>query len=184
MVHVVSIYFGSIILLPPRLNTGSLDSLDCLDCFYIYSLGVFSRLRSGLLDKPFACSALNALEASVEPFKVAMPQGCRLCMVGPSGFQFGLCDMSGARKGNVCRPLLFVAVLRFVAVYFAKFRYSFLPSLMEQVANLWLIIIGGSIFNQLDPFIDRPASIVDLLGASVPGKAQVGGRAGGPLDTC
>lgn len=55
---------------------------------------------------------------------------------------------------------------------------------MEQVANLWLIIIGGSVFNQLDPFIERPASIVDLLGESVPGKAQVGGLAGGPLDIC
>ncbi|CAN0254207.1 unnamed protein product, partial [Hapterophycus canaliculatus] len=39
-------------------------------------------------------------------------------------------------------------------------------------ANLWLIIIGGSIINQLNPFIDDPGSIVDLLGVSVPGKSQ------------
>lgn len=42
-----------------------------------------------------------------------------------------------------------------------------------QVANLWLIIIGGSIINKLDAFADKPTSIVDLLGASVPAKAQV-----------
>lgn len=42
-----------------------------------------------------------------------------------------------------------------------------------QVANLWLIIIGGSIINKLDAFASEPSSIVDLLGASVPAKAQV-----------
>lgn len=42
-----------------------------------------------------------------------------------------------------------------------------------QVANLWLIIIGGSIINKLDPFINDPGSIVDLLGVSVPDKSQV-----------
>lgn len=49
---------------------------------------------------------------------------------------------------------------------------SWLPH-VGQVANLWLTIIGGSIINQLDPFIEDPSSIVDLLGASVPSKAQV-----------
>lgn len=46
-------------------------------------------------------------------------------------------------------------------------------SIVVQVANLWLIIIGGSIINRLDGFVDDPASIVDLLGASVPTKSQV-----------
>lgn len=41
------------------------------------------------------------------------------------------------------------------------------------MANLWLIIIGGSILNQLDPFVDDPTSIVDLLGESVPAKGEV-----------
>ena len=42
-----------------------------------------------------------------------------------------------------------------------------------QVANLWLIIIGGSLINKLDAFVNKPSSIVDLLGSSVPAKAQV-----------
>lgn len=41
------------------------------------------------------------------------------------------------------------------------------------MANLWLIIISGSIFNKLDQAIGDPGSIVDLLGQSVPNKAQV-----------
>lgn len=45
--------------------------------------------------------------------------------------------------------------------------------LLLQVANLWLIIIGGSMINKLDSFASKPSSIVDLLGASVPAKAQV-----------
>lgn len=54
-----------------------------------------------------------------------------------------------------------------VDLYVFKWHFGF------RVANLWLIIIGGSIINKLDPFIDDPGSIVDLLGVSVPGKSQV-----------
>lgn len=56
----------------------------------LYSLGVFSRRRPVLLGKPFPCSALNVLEASVEEFKVSMPQGCRLCIVDRSESQIEL----------------------------------------------------------------------------------------------
>ena len=54
-----------------------------------------------------------------------------------------------------------------VDLYVFKWHFGF------RVANLWLIIIGGSIINKIDPFIEDPGSIVDLLGVSVPGKSQV-----------
>ena len=41
-----------------------------------------------------------------------------------------------------------------------------------QVANLWLILIGGSIFNQLESFIDKPQSSVTLIAAAVPGTSS------------
>jgi hypothetical protein len=36
-----------------------------------------------------------------------------------------------------------------------------------QVANLWLILIGGSLFNQLSAMIEDFNSIVPLIGAAV-----------------
>ena len=54
-----------------------------------------------------------------------------------------------------------------VDLYVFKWHFGF------RVANLWLIIIGGSIINKIDPFIEDPTTIVDLLGVSVPGKSQV-----------
>lgn len=54
-----------------------------------------------------------------------------------------------------------------VELYVFKWHFGF------RVANLWLIIIGGSIINKLDPFLEEPESIIDLLGVSVPGKSQV-----------
>ena len=39
-----------------------------------------------------------------------------------------------------------------------------------QVANLWLILIGGSLINQLAPILDNPSSIVDLIALAVPGE--------------
>lgn len=63
----------------------------------------------------------------------------------------------------LCSQFCFDAVLIIGLCFFLFF----------QVANLWLIIIGGSLINKLDPFMKDPSSIVDLLGVSVPGKAQV-----------
>ena len=54
-----------------------------------------------------------------------------------------------------------------VDLYVFKWHFGF------RVANLWLIIIGGSIVNKIDDFADDPGSIVDLLGSSIPGKSQV-----------
>ncbi|CAM9836918.1 unnamed protein product, partial [Scytosiphon promiscuus] len=70
-------------------------------------------------------------------------------------------------------------VIRLVSIKFCKMKceadvdlYVFKWHFLFRVANLWLIIIGGSIINKLDPFIEDPGSIVDLLGVSVPGKSQ------------
>lgn len=54
-----------------------------------------------------------------------------------------------------------------VDLYVFKWHFGF------RLANLWLIIIGGSIINKLDEFASKPGNIIDLLGVSVPGKSQV-----------
>lgn len=56
-----------------------------------------------------------------------------------------------------------------VDLYVFKWHFGF------RVANLWLVVIGGSIINKLDGFIEKPGDAVDLLGTSIPGKSQVGG---------
>jgi len=38
-----------------------------------------------------------------------------------------------------------------------------------QVANLWLLLIGGSLANQLRPFVNNPVSIVEILAGALPG---------------
>eukprot|EP00904_Undaria_pinnatifida_P004555 jgi/Undpi1/140/HiC_scaffold_1.g00139.m1 len=70
-------------------------------------------------------------------------------------------------------------VIRLVAVKFIRMKneadvdlYVFKWHFGFRVANLWLIIIGGSLINKLDAFVNKPSSIVDLLGSSVPAKAQ------------
>ncbi|CAM9780654.1 unnamed protein product [Ascophyllum nodosum] len=70
-------------------------------------------------------------------------------------------------------------VIRFTAMKFIRFKseaevdiYTFKWHFGFRVANLWLIIIGGSIINRVDDFIDDPSSIVELLGSSVPTKSQ------------
>ena len=40
---------------------------------------------------------------------------------------------------------------------------------LYQFANLWLILIGGSLFNQIDAIIENPGSIAELLASAMPG---------------
>lgn len=54
-----------------------------------------------------------------------------------------------------------------VDMYVFRWHFGF------RVANLWLILIGGSLFDQLDTLIDSPSKIVELLGTSVPAKGEV-----------
>jgi hypothetical protein len=50
--------------------------------------------------------------------------------------------------------------------------YTFLWHFGFQAANLWLVLLGGSLFNQLDAFIDKPEDSIKLIAAAVPGAAQ------------
>lgn len=47
--------------------------------------------------------------------------------------------------------------------------YTFVWHQLYQFANLWLILIGGSAFNQLDAVINDPSSIATLLASALPG---------------
>ncbi|CBJ31516.1 early-response-to-dehydration protein [Ectocarpus siliculosus] len=97
----------------------------------------------------------------------------------PSSFLYGL--IAGLLPVIALAVLTAIVpiVIRLVAIKFCRMKseadvdlYVFKWHFGFRVANLWLLIIGGSIINQLDPFIEDPASIIDLLGVSVPGKAQ------------
>jgi len=41
--------------------------------------------------------------------------------------------------------------------------------MLFQFANLWLILIGGSFFNQVDGIVNDPASIVNIIATALPG---------------
>eukprot|EP00980_Cylindrotheca_fusiformis_P012968 scaffold3236_cov66-Cylindrotheca_fusiformis.AAC.34 len=47
--------------------------------------------------------------------------------------------------------------------------YAFFWHMLFQFANLWLILFGGSFFNQLDVIIEDPASFVDTIAKAMPG---------------
>ncbi|KAG5191570.1 hypothetical protein JKP88DRAFT_251447 [Tribonema minus] len=53
-----------------------------------------------------------------------------------------------------------------VDTYLFKWHFGF------QLANLWLILIGGSIINQLSPMIADPTSTVTYVASAVPGASQ------------
>ena len=47
--------------------------------------------------------------------------------------------------------------------------YTFFWHQLYQFANLWLILIGGSAFNQIDALLQDPGQIAELLAKSLPG---------------
>ena len=47
--------------------------------------------------------------------------------------------------------------------------YTFFWHQLYQFANLWLILIGGSIFNQLSELIENPGSVIKLIASALPG---------------
>lgn len=47
--------------------------------------------------------------------------------------------------------------------------YTFFWHQLYQFANLWLILIGGSLFNQLDALLNNPGQIAQLLASALPG---------------
>jgi len=48
-------------------------------------------------------------------------------------------------------------------------NYVFFWHQLYQFANLWLILSGGSMFNQIDGFIEDPSSIITILATAVSG---------------
>lgn len=65
------------------------------------------------------------------------------------------------------------------AVKFAKVksvseadRYTFMWHFGFQVANLWLVLIGGSLFNQFEKFVDKPQDSLTFVAAAIPGASQ------------
>ncbi len=47
--------------------------------------------------------------------------------------------------------------------------YTFSWHQMFQFANLWLIVIGGSLFNQFDTIFDDTGALLEILAAAIPG---------------
>lgn len=97
----------------------------------------------------------------------------------PDGFLYGLIAGLLPVVALAVLTALVPIVIRMVAIKFCRMKseadvdlYVFKWHFGFRLANLWLIIIGGSIINKLDGFVDDPGSIVDLLGVSVPGKSQ------------
>ena len=94
----------------------------------------------------------------------------------PTAFWYGL--VSGLL------PVIALAILMAVlymsitaaATSFVRFKsnsevdaYAMYWHQLFQFANLWLILIGGSAFNQIDAIIDDPTSVVDIVVAALPG---------------
>lgn len=81
-------------------------------------------------------------------------------------------------------PVLFLQILMVVlylcigacAMYWIRVKsmpeidaYTFFWHQLYQFANLWLILIGGSIFNQIDALLKDPGQIAELLATALPG---------------
>lgn len=77
---------------------------------------------------------------------------------------------------------IFMAVLYMaitgVATHFIKFKsrsevdaYVLYWHQLFQFTNLWFLLIGGSLFNQLDTVLDDPSSLADTIAAAMPGAA-------------
>eukprot|EP00980_Cylindrotheca_fusiformis_P025793 scaffold14624_cov100-Cylindrotheca_fusiformis.AAC.1 len=47
--------------------------------------------------------------------------------------------------------------------------YTFFWHMLFQFANLWLILFGGSFFNQVDAIVKDPTSLVDIIAKALPG---------------
>jgi hypothetical protein len=94
----------------------------------------------------------------------------------PSVFWYGL--VSGLLPVIALAILMAVLYMTIVSVAtsFVRFKsmadidsYSLYWHQLYQFANLWLILIGGSAFNQIDALINDISSIVDIVATALPG---------------
>ena len=81
-------------------------------------------------------------------------------------------------------PVIFLAIFMFVlylaiqaaATHWIRFKsspevdaYTFTWHQLFQFANLWLILIGGSLYNQLDTIVNDPMHILHIIATALPG---------------
>lgn len=99
-----------------------------------------------------------------------------LDQVDPSKFWYGL--VSGLLPVIALAILMAVLYMAIVAAGTHWIRFKSLPEVdaytlqwhqLFQFANLWLILIGGSFFNQLDSLIEDPTGIVAIIANALPG---------------
>jgi len=71
--------------------------------------------------------------------------------------------------------ILYMAIVG-VATHFVKLKsqsevdaYAFYWHQLFQFTNLWLLVIGGSLFNQLDKILDDVSSLTETIAAAMPG---------------
>ena len=103
-------------------------------------------------------------------------QAFDLNKANPSSFWYGL--VSGLLPVIALQVLMIVLYISIVACAISFIRlksmpevddYSFFWHQLFQFANLWLILIGGSAFNQIDSLINNPASISTIIASAMPG---------------
>jgi len=94
----------------------------------------------------------------------------------PNSFWYGL--VSGLLPVVALAILMAVLYMVIVAAATKLIRFKSMPEVdsysffwhqLFQFANLWLILIGGSAFNQIDELIDDVTAIVDIIAAALPG---------------
>jgi len=99
-----------------------------------------------------------------------------LTKVNPNSFGYGL--LSGLLPVIFLQVLMIVLYLSIGMVGKFFIRMKSMPNVdnyvlfwhqLYQFANLWLILIGGSMFNQIDGFTEDPSSIITILATAVPG---------------
>mmetsp|Transcript_45809 Transcript_45809/g.67615 ORF Transcript_45809/g.67615 Transcript_45809/m.67615 type:complete len:922 (-) Transcript_45809:416-3181(-) len=96
----------------------------------------------------------------------------------PSGFLYGI--ISGLLPVWALALLMYFlpSAIDFVAVKFIKMKsyaqvdeYTFFWHQLYQFANLWFLIIGGSIFNQIDELLNEPRSVIKLIASAMTGSS-------------
>jgi hypothetical protein len=94
----------------------------------------------------------------------------------PTVFWYGL--VSGLLPVIALAILMAVLYMAIVAIATSWIRFKSMPEVdayslywhqLFQFANLWLILIGGSAFNQIDGLIDDPTAIVQIMATALPG---------------
>jgi calcium permeable stress-gated cation channel len=102
-------------------------------------------------------------------------QAFGLDQADPNTFWYGL--VTGLLPVIALQVLMILLYMAIVACATSFIRYKSMPEVdaytfywhqLFQFANLWLILIGGSAFNQIDSIIEDPTSISKVIAAAMP----------------